>query len=723
MQRLMLKLDDRLQRHRALVLITWIGLVALAIPLAMHQSDHLTGGGYAIAHSASQRVDAQARRSFPGPRTPILLGVLVPRPASGAKEMQDALDRLSAATHGVGHVSVPAFVRKLASGAIKASGAYQQTLVIPLEVTVDEAHAFDVAIALRKHLKPEAQGGKPVAVHLLGETALWAGLQDLTKSDLTKAERIGIPVVALILIAVFGSLTAAALPLVLGIVAVLITGAIIYLLSLSLEMSIFVTNMASMIGIGVAVDYSLFVLARYREEIAAGASPRLARARALATSGVAVTFSGLTVLTSLVGLFLVHATAIRSMALGAIIVVAISVLGAATLLPAVISLLGGRLHGNSTLVGGVRNRWRVHTNAQPAGGLAREGFWQRWAQRVTRRPVLAAAGAAALLLALAAPALKLHTVDGALHQFPKGNETLVGFQAAEAVLGPGRATPLLVVAPKAKSNQVALILGSDPEVQSIEDTVPSEDRRTVLLRAVLRDFGESARAREAVRRLRRSMPAGVLVGGVSAALVDYHAEVNGSMWKVALFVMGMSFILLLVLLRSIVLPIKAMIMNLLSVSAAYGVLELVFGTTDTLTPLLVLAVVFGLSMDYEVFLLSRIRERYTLTRSTRLAVAQGLSSSAGTISSAALIMVCVFSAFALTGVPSIQELGLGCAVAIAVDATVVRLVLVPAAIELLGRWNWWLPGSLARILPDTSIEGFEIRPSASVAAPPPEALV
>ena len=245
-----------------------------------------------------------------------------------------------------------------------------------------------------------------------------------------------------------------------------------------------------------------------------------------------------------------------------------------------------------------------------------------------------------------------------------------------------------------------------------------------------------------VPRLRDELPqaagdsARVSLGGTSAAQDDIRTLVEGSMWKILLFVLGLSYLVLLVLLRSVILPLKAVVMNLLSVGAAYGVLVIVFqwgwldgflgfeslGYVDTLTPPLVLAVVFGLSMDYEVFLLSRIRERYDATGDTRRAVAEGLASSARTITSAALIMVAVFSIFVFTGVPSIKQIGLGNAVAIAVDATLVRLILVPTAMELLGRWNWYLPAWLDRILPRSSFEQLpdEPRPPAPAAAQQPE---
>ncbi len=720
MQTFMLKLDRWLRRHRRAVIGVWIVLVVAAAPLAAKQSEHLSSGGYAIPGSQSQRFVAQLPKIAPGAQDGLLAGVLAAKAEATAAEMRQALAKLDSAAEGAANVSLAPAVRARTEHAIEAAGTHQHTLVVPLALSVNEEGATNVATELRQRLDLSGPDSGPVELHLVGQTALWAGLQDLSKKDLATAEKAGFPIVALILVAVFGSLIAATLPLALGAVSVMITGAIIYLLSLTMEMSVFVTNMASMIGIGVAVDYSLFVLARYRQEIKAGAEPEQARATALATSGVAVIFSGATVVTALLGLYMVHAGAIRSMALGAIVVVAVSVLAAATLLPTIISLLGTRTHGRerlfarlSTNLGAVGTiftgpRASRRADGRKAGDAFGEskGFWERWTALVTRRPALVASAAAIVMLALALPALKLHTSDGALRQFPKGNETLRGFEAAAQVEGAGASSPIEALAPASETAKARAVMAADPEIRNLEPTILSRDGREVLIRAIPRHDGESSQGQEAVKRLRARMPAGMLVGGTAAYLSDYHAEVMGSMWKVALFVMCVTFFVLMLLLRSIVLPIKAVAMNLLSVGAAYGVLTLVFGTVETLIPPLVLAVVFGLSMDYEVFLLSRIRERYAVTGDTRQAVAEGLSSSAATITSAALIMVCVFSVFALTGVPSIKQLGLGCALAIAIDATIVRLVLVPTAMELLGKWNWWLPSGLAQRLPDTSIEAL-----------------
>jgi RND superfamily putative drug exporter len=282
----------------------------------------------------------------------------------------------------------------------------------------------------------------------------------------------------------------------------------------------------------------------------------------------------------------------------------------------------------------------------------------------------------------------------------------------------------------------------DPEVARVGPPVAGDDG-AALVPVFSVNASESQKAQDLVKRLREQIVpasplderASVAVGGESARIKDVRAQIDGSMWKIIAFVLALSFLVLLVMLRSVVLPLKAILMNLLSIGAAYGVLVVVFqwgwfdgflgfeslGALDTLSPPLILAVVFGLSMDYEVFLLSRIRERYRAHGDNQRAVAEGLSSSARTISSAALIMTAVFSVFVLTGVPSIKELGMGNAVAIALDATLVRLILVPAAMVLLGSWNWWLPGWLDRILPDLDFEGSPDEVDGSKAAEPARA--
>jgi RND superfamily putative drug exporter len=451
------------------------------------------------------------------------------------------------------------------------------------------------------------------------------------------------------------------------------------------------------------------------------------------TSGIAVAFSGVTVMVALAGLFLIDTATIRSMAMGAIVVVAVSVLAATTLLPVLMSMFGRRAYarGRTAIVGGLifrglRNMRRRPGSTHPS--RERTPFWERWAERVMRHPVIAAGLSAALLLVLAVPALSLQFGDGALRQFPQGNETRVGAELAAKATSPGAAGPtqVLVTFDRAKPDAAALDryaarLRHDPEAAAVAKPLLAGDAGLIVVTP--RHDPESPAARALVARLRASATAvpgaHIDVGGSTAQVEDFKDLVSGSMWKILLFVLAFSYLVLLVLLRSVLLPLKAVLVNLLSVGAAYGVLVTVFqwgwfdsllgfhhlGYVNTLTPPFLLAIVFGLSMDYEVFLLTRIRERYDATGDTRKAVGEGLAGSARTISSAALIMVSVFAVFAFTGVPSVKEIGVGLAVAIALDATLVRLVLVPAVMELMGRWNWWLPAPLARVLPRAEFEG------------------
>jgi len=719
-QTVMLRLDALIRRRRGRFIAVWALILVVSLPFAARQSEHLSGGGFDVPGSQSVAVQQALERDFDDAQATTLAVVLVPREGATAAELRAALTRVGAAAGEVDDAVLAPVARQRALDQLAADGP--RTLVVPLRADVGTSDSIDVAADLREQLGiADAPADAAVATHLIGQGALWAGMQDLSKEDLAAAEAVGFPIVLLILLAVFGSLVAALMPVALGVVAVMVTGALIYALSLMTGMSVFVTNMASMIGIGVAVDYSLFVLARYREEIAGGREPDDARAIALATSGVAVTFSGLTVIVSLAGLFIVDTMAVRSMALGAILVVAISVLAATTLLPALISLAGRRAWepGRAASVTGflTRGLGRVARLGR-APRHERGSFWPRWTGAIMRRPVLAALGSTVALLALAIPALQLEMRNGAFEQFPAGHETRVGAEAAARVQGAGAASPVEVVAPRGELQQVRATLQADPEIVSVAAPISSRDGEVALVRATARHHGESAQARDMVDRLRAELPASAVVGGTPAFGKDFADRIAAAMPLIALFVLALSYLVLLLLLRSVVLPLKAVVMNLLSVGAAYGVLVAVFqlgwvdgflgfqsnGYVDALTPPLVLAIVFGLSMDYEVFLLSRIRERWAATGDPRRSVAEGLQASAKTITSAALIMTCVFAVFIGTGLPSIQQIGVGCAVAIALDATLVRLVLVPAAMELLGRWNWWLPRPLARVLPDVAVE-------------------
>jgi RND superfamily putative drug exporter len=733
MQRAMDRLSAFIERRRRVVVAIWAVTLLAALPFAARQTENLTSGGFSAPGSGSHKVDA-AIGNFPGVDREGLAAVLALEKDASRKDMRAALAHVRRTVADHEQVKLIG-----GSGSPRARRADDGTRVVlvPLRVKGDRNETSDIVVDLREDLL--AKPSRNVDVQLTGQQALWAGMQDVTKEDLESAETAGFPVVLLILLAVFGSLAAAILPLALGFAAVILTGAEIFFISQQTGMSVFVTNTASMIGIGVAVDYSLFVLARYREEIHKGADPELARRTSMRTSGIAVAFSGVTVLFSLAGLFLVNSQTLRSMALGAIIVVAVSIAGAITLLPALMRMLGHRAYSRgriATVTGLIvrarRSGGRQRGRSDPQ--LVGQTFWQRWTQRVMRRPVTAAVLSAAVMLTLAYPTLDLELGNGALDQFPEGNPTRLAAERTASIQGGGAAGPALVVARfregaasdrrnRAAVERFSARMRRDRGVADVSPPTVSRDRRSVLVAITPRDHFEGARAEALLERLRSdsnslTRVAHVDVGGATAFNQDFIDLISGSMWKILLFVLAFSYLVLLVLLRSVLLPLKAVLMNLLSVGAAYGVLVAVFqygwadgflgfeslGHVQAMTLPFLLAIVFGLSMDYEVFLLTRIRERYQATGDTQRAVAEGLAASARTITSAAAIMVAVFAVFALTGVPSIKEIGLGLSVAIALDATLVRLVLVPATMEIMGEWNWWLPKWLDRILPHTDFE-------------------
>jgi RND superfamily putative drug exporter len=663
-------------RHRVVVLVAWAALVAAAVPFALQQSDRLTGGGFAVPGSASEQVETAVQNGVPVDYRPTTLAaVLIAPKGTPLRDYRAAIDALGRAARTTPRVELNPQIAE--SGSYFARERPGVPVILPLTLDADEFHAPDVAKVLRKKLGlADGRQYGAVKLHLVGAGALWAGMVDLTKEDLASAERIGFPIVALILLAVFGSLAAAALPLLIGGVSVLITSGVIALLARHYTMTFYVPNMASMIGLGVAVDYSLFVVVRFREELRNGATLAAARATAMATSGSAVLFSGLAVVVALAGLLLVPTPAIRSMAVGAMVVVLIAMAACATLLPALLSVVGRRI----------------------GPGKPDPGIFRRWSERVTRRPGLALGAALAVLLALAAPAIGLKTGEGALRQFPADHETRVGFEAARDVRGPGDGTPLRILVRPNRMASAVTTLRADPDVVRTGVRTRTADKKWLFLVVRIKYDADTPQAKVVVERLRETLPRGSLVGGDTAAQLDFDNAIVGSLWKIALWVLVATFVLLVVMLRAVPLALQAVAANVLSVGASFGILT-VFevllrdgGYIDTVTIPIIIAVVFGLSMDYEVFLLSRIHERREAGADTRTAVLEGIAASGRTITGAAFVMVAVFACFALTGVPVITQIGLGAGVAIAVDATLVRLVLVPAAIVLLGDRAWWAPG-------------------------------
>jgi len=721
MQSAMNRLSTFVRTRRRLVLGGWIVLLLVSLPFASQQTKHLSGGGFEVPGAGSDVVDKEIKR-FAGKSTEPL-GIVLRSDNGDPAKLDPAIDRVAAAAKQVDNVNLtPEEVQQAKQVAAQQKDG---VTVFALDVTGTRDDVLNAAKDLRDELKVDevTDGVQP---YVVGQQALWAGMQQLQQEDLAAAESTGIPVILIVLLAVFGSVLAALLPLGLGVAAILITGAAVYLISLMITMSVFVTNVASLLGLGVAIDYSLFILSRYREELHAGRSREAALDAAMRTSGATVVFSGITVIISLAGLFLINSTIMRSLAIGAIVVVAIAILGAITLLPGLINLAGHRVEGRGKIVTWVGGK--LPKRKPRADGTS---FWERWSNAVMKRSVLSALLAAAVLIALAIPALSLSFGNGALRQFPEGHETRVGMELATKKVPAGASAPTLIIAQfKGPVDQESVTkyiesIKQDRNVAAVNPPETSTDGKAALITVIPKQDPESDETLAMITRLRDEggkasgidQLAKVDVGGASAQTRDFTNQISGGIWKIFLFVMLCSYLVLLVVLRSVLLPLKAVVMNLLTVGAAYGVLVMFFqygwfdwtgynslGYVNAITPPLLLAIVFGLSMDYEVFLLSRIRERYMATGDNRRAVGEGLQGSAKVISSAAIIMVVVFMMFALTGVPQIKEIGVGLSVAIALDATLVRLVLVPATMELMGDWNWYLPKWLDKRLPNADFE-------------------
>jgi RND superfamily putative drug exporter len=574
----------------------------------------------------------------------------------------------------------------------------------------------------------DAFSGDGLEVATIGQLTFQERFSEIAEEDLIKGESIGVPMALLVLVAVFGALVAPLLPLVLGVASIAAALGMVSIAGFFGDQQLFIQNMITMLGLAVGIDYALFVVERFREERRHGHPIQVSIERAGATSSKAVVFSGATVVLSLAGVTLIPTNIFRSLGVGAILVVVASVAASLTLLPAMLSLLGDRIN------------WprKAHAREKPKSIAeleeeAHEGFWGRTTTLVMAKPVISVLLAAGVLLAAAIPAMDMRTGVDSIGALPPGHardgyaRLIENFPAG--VTGP---VQFVLGGERADIEPVLEALNAELAASGLfvgESTEPawSEDGRTVEFSTTLMVDPTSDEAFDIVRIVRGDIIPGVLgdnhavpvwVTGTTATNLDFIDVVSDYTPWVFAFVLTLSFILLMLAFRSIVVPLKAIILNLLSVGATWGILVLVFQkgyladffgfqrtpTIQVWVPILAFAVLFGLSMDYHVFLLSRIREHFDLTQRNRASVAVGLHATARIITGAALIMVVVFGGFASGSLVALQQLGFGLAVAVFLDATIVRSVLVPASMALLGNVNWYLPNWL-HWLPDLRVEG------------------
>ena len=545
----------------------------------------------------------------------------------------------------------------------------------------------------------------------VGDGSANKAINERISADFQRAEVTSLPVTLVILVLAFGALVAAGIPLLLGLTAVMATLGLTALFSHLMHVDQSINSVILLIGLAVGVDYSLFYLRREREERARGRSPAAALEVAAATSGRAVLVSGLTVMTAMAGMLLMGTRIFQGFGIATMLVVAISLVGSLTVLPAILSKLGDRV-----------DRGRIPFVRRMATRDGESRVWSTVVGAVMRRPVLFGGAAATLLLLLAVPAFRLHTADSGVQGLPRDLPVMRVYDRLETAF-PGGPVPAIVAvsAPDVTAPQVtaaiealkraALASGqmSDPITVDV-----SRSHRAARVEIPLAGEGTDTSSNRALDTLRGTLIPSTIgrvdgaqahVTGLTAGSRDFNDSMKSHAPFVFAFVLGFAFVLLLVTFRSIVIPIKAILLNLLSVAASYGVLVLVFqdgrfesllgfesiGGVTSWLPLFLFVVLFGLSMDYHVLIISRVREAYDAGMPTGEAVAHGIRATASVVTSAAVVMVGVFAIFATLGMIDFKMMGVGLAVAVLLDATIVRAVLLPATMKLLGDWNWYLP--------------------------------
>jgi RND superfamily putative drug exporter len=705
-------------RHRKAIIAAWIALFVVGGAAAANLGD-LLSNRFSVPGSDAERgltllKDHMHERSD-GAFTLVVQGQGAPP------------DRLAVAA-----------AARRAADAIKGgrAGAIQQAsptvAYVQISTPLENQDAAKQTPKLRK-----AIGAVPGATtYLTGYPALNHDTQPIYNRDLSKGESIAVPVAILVMAFMFGTVGGIVVPLIFALVSIPTTLGLVWIFAHTMDMAIYVTNIVTLIGFAIAIDYSMLVVFRYREELAVHDDPHAALVKTMTTAGRATLFSGLTVAVGLGLLIFMPVPFMRSMGVGGVLVPLVSIAASATFLPAVLAVMGRGV-----------NRWRViprrvlerRTAADATGG------WHRFALAIMRRPWLWGGLAAGILITLALAATDLHLTGGDNRGIPITTEAARGLKIMETTLGPGSLAPQQVVidthrpggvsdpAVVAAQRRLVAELRRDPEIQPDTILAPALVPRAVALQATLVDrAGRIAQIRAAghsdageppavalVHRIReRYIPAAgfpastdVLLSGAPAFGVDFIDKSYSAFPWLVLAVLVLSYLLLLRAFRSIFLPLKAVIMNLLSVSATYGLLTLAFEhgwggplglqsspQIEAWIPIFLFAVLFGLSMDYEVFLLSRMREEWDARHDNERAVAYGLEHTGRIITACAVIMIAAFAGFTFGSFVGLQEFGFGLSTAILLDATLVRAVLVPAVMKIMGDWNWYLPARVRRVL-------------------------
>ncbi len=686
-------------RRRKPVMLLWLAVASGAAPLAISVNGALSGAGWEAQGSIAQRVRDELRTDFP--QVGAEAAVVVVHQAIPIATDPSAVDAVVQGLTGADGVESIADPRTMPAdaGLISTDGL---TALIPVELVAatDAELPESAGLVIEKVSSLTLPTGTRAEV--TGEWPVWSDFNTSNEEALHKAELLsGLPTLILLLIA-FGSAVAAGLPLLLAMSGIALGFAGLHLATSVTPMSVWSMNFSMMIGLAVGIDYALFIVSRYREEREEGNDPSEAMASTLDSAGKAVFLSALTVVLSLAAVFLVPVMVFRSMALGMILSVIAVAVASLTLLPAVLVSLGDRV---------------LVARAEDDPDRAAEGRWARWTTLVMRRPGITLAAGLAVLLLLAAPALGMRLGMPGARVVDEGRSSRDGYEMVVSAFGPGATAPLFVTVDDAEAARVVDIAHADLGVVDARIVAePSTGSGRTVVRITPATAVDDAATSDLIGRLRSAIGDAAptaSVGGPAAQNYDLTDVLTGKAPLAIAAITVVALMLLLVVFRSLALAISSILLNFVSVGAAFGFATLVFqhgwgagligidpqGFVDAWAPLFFFALLFGLSMDYQLFLLAAIRERYEATGDTQLAIRDGIARTGRPITNAALIMIVVFIAFGVTGPIPPTELGITLALAVLLDATVVRMMLVPSLMKLLGERNWWIPGWLDRRLP------------------------
>ena len=730
-----------LYRYRLAVLVIWGLVLLVALPVTPRVFRALTAGGFSSPDLEAFRASQLLSDRFESNPSNLVLVYQDPTNALSAddpkftQQVEDSLADVKQLNTVERVVTASTSPRQIAPD--------RRAQYATITLTASAQNLRDVLPTLQNAIRPTS-----LQLTLTGSPVFYQDIFDVTERDLRRAEILSIPTAAVALVLVFGSVVAGIVPGLVGGTAVAVTLAVMVVLSQFIELSIFSLNLATMLGLGLGIDYSLFLVSRFREELARGESVERAVAWSVATAGRAVLFSGATVIIGLLALLTFDITALRSMGMAGALVVALSVVGALTLLPALLGVLGPRI--DAIAIG------PLAASAARAG--KRSGFWTRLANGVMARPVLVLVPLLAFLIALGLPFLRVDLGAPDASILPTDVQSRRGFDLLQAHWGDGELSPILLVFQTTDGSspmqpdhiaalaqfmrrvqahpsvvRVASVVSLDPRITPEQYELLYADpthvadaygylatqatvRQDTLLAEVTSRYGQTdARSKDLVRAIRATPPPDgtrILVGGGTAGVIDYADRLYEQFPRAAIIVVLAIYLVLLRTFGSVVLPLKAVAMNVLSILASYGALVVIFqegaladqlhfqplGFVEASLPIVMFCVLFGLSMDYEVFLLSRVQEAHMEGADNATAVARGLERSGRIITSAAAIVVLVSLSFVAADIVLIKALGLGTAIAVFLDATLVRALLVPATMRLLGEWNWWAPRWLRRFV-------------------------